>query len=193
VQIPSDEFMESIHERCTSNEVLFIADEIQSGYARSGKFFAHQYYGVKPDLITVAKGMGNGFPMGGVLISPKISARHKMLGTTFGGSHLACAAAIAVLDVIEDEKLMQNALTLGDYTMAELRKIPQITAVRGRGLMIAIDFEGPAALVAKQLREDKRILVGSASSAHTMRLLPPLSISQLEIDYFLHSLKQVLQ
>lgn len=192
IQIPSQELMNKIERLCNENSVYFISDEIQSGYARSGKFFAHQYFDVKPDIITTAKGMANGFPIGGVLISPKIQAKHKMLGTTFGGNHLACAAAIAVLEIIENENLIRESLEKGKYLIQKLKEIPQIKAIRGKGLLIGIDFEIPAAQVSKKLREEFKIFVGSASDPLTMRLLPPLTISYPEMDYFISSLKSVL-
>ena len=192
IQIPSQELMSKISELCTENSVFFISDEIQSGYARSGKFFAHQYFNVKPDIITTAKGMANGFPIGGVLVSSKIPAKHKMLGTTFGGNHLACAAAIAVLEIIADENLMEESFQKGAYLIQKLQEIPQIKEIRGKGLLIGIDFEIPAAQVSKKLREEHKIFVGSATNPLTMRLLPPLTISYSEIDYFIVSLQSVL-
>ncbi len=192
IQIPSQELMSKISELCTENSVFFISDEIQSGYARSGKFFAHQHFGVKPDIITTAKGMANGFPIGGVLVSSKIPAKHKMLGTTFGGNHLACAAAIAVLEIIADENLMEESFQKGAYLIQKLQEIPQIKEIRGKGLLIGIDFEIPAAQVSKKLREEHKIFVGSATNPLTMRLLPPLTISYSEIDYFIASLQSVL-
>jgi len=192
IQIPSQELMSKISELCAENSVFFISDEIQSGYARSGKFFAHQYFNVKPDIITTAKGMANGFPIGGVLVSPKIPAKHKMLGTTFGGNHLACAAAIAVLEIIADENLMEESFQKGAYLIQKLQEIPQIKEIRGKGLLIGIDFEIPAAQVSKKLREEHKIFVGSATNPLTMRLLPPLTISYSEIDYFIASLQSVL-
>ena len=191
IQIPSKELMEKIAELCSQNNVFFIADEIQSGYARSGKFFAHQYFEVKPDIITVAKGMANGFPIGGILISPKIPAKHKMLGTTFGGNHLACAAAIAVLEIIENENLIETSFQKGEYLTHKLKEIPQIREIRGKGLLIGVDFEIPSSQVAKKLRQEFKIFVGSASNPLTMRLLPPLTISYPEMDYFISSLKSV--
>lgn len=193
INIPSEELMKKIEGLCQENNIYFICDEIQSGYARSGKFFAHQYFGVKPDIVTVAKGMGNGFPIGGVLISPKIEAKHKMLGTTFGGNHLACAAAIAVVDIINSEELIKKSHENGKYLIEKLKKITKIKEVRGKGLLIAIDFDFPASQVSKILREESHILVGSASNPNTMRLLPPLTISKSEIDYFLDSLNNALE
>lgn len=192
INIPTQEFLETIQKLCQDAKAYFICDEIQSGYGRSGKFFAFQYFGVKPNIITTAKGMGNGFPIGGVLVHDSIPAKHKMLGTTFGGNHLACAAGIAVLEIMEEENLVQKSLDLGNYVMDELKTIEAIKEVRGKGLMIAIDFDFPAKEVSKKLREDAKILVGSATDPKTMRLLPPLTISKEEIDYFLSSLKEAL-
>ncbi|ACU07333.1 acetylornithine aminotransferase [Flavobacteriaceae bacterium 3519-10] len=192
IQIPSQKLMNKISELCSKNSVYFISDEIQSGYARSGKFFAHQYFGVKPDIITTAKGMANGFPIGGVLVSPKIPAKYKMLGTTFGGNHLACAAAVAVLEIIQNENLIEESFRKGEYLTKKLNEIPQIKEIRGKGLLVGIDFEISAAQVSKRLREQFKIFVGSASNPLTMRLLPPLTISYNEMDYFISSLKSVL-
>ncbi|MCQ4034525.1 aspartate aminotransferase family protein [Kaistella montana] len=192
IQIPSQELMSKISKLCAENSLFFISDEIQSGYARSGKFFAHQHFGVKPDIITTAKGMANGFPIGGVLVSPKIPAKHKMLGTTFGGNHLACAAAIGVLEIISDEDLIEESLQKGKYLVQKLNEIPQIKEIRGKGLLIGIDFEIPASQVSKKLREEFKIFVGSASNPLTMRLLPPLTISYPEMDYLISSLQSVL-
>lgn len=192
IQIPSREIMTKISELCAENSVFFISDEIQSGYARSGKFFAHQYFGVKPDIITTAKGMANGFPIGSVLVSPKIPAKHKMLGTTFGGNHLACAASIAVLEIIQNENLIEKSFEKGEYLIQKLKEISQIKEIRGKGLLIGIDFEIPASQVSKKLREEFKIFVGSASNPLTMRLLPPLTISYAEMDYFISSLKSAL-
>ena len=192
IQIPSQDLMAKISELCDEHSVFFIADEIQSGYARTGKFFAHEYFDVKPDIITTAKGMANGFPIGGVLISPKIPAKHKMLGTTFGGNHLACAAAIAVLEIIENENLVETSFEKGAYLIQKLKEIPQLKEIRGKGLLIGIDFEIPASQVSKKLREEFKIFVGSATNPLTMRLLPPLTVSYPEMDYFISSLKSVL-
>ncbi len=192
VQVPSQAFMQLIETRCKAHGAIFIADEIQSGYGRTGRFFAHQHDGVRPDIITTAKGMGNGFPIGGVLVAPSIPARHKMLGTTFGGNHLACAAGIAVLEIIRDEQLMQAAADHGAWLLDELNRLPQVTAVRGRGLMIGIDFPFPAARVAKVLREQHHILVGSANDPKTMRLLPPLSIRRDELVQLVEALRHTL-
>ncbi len=193
IHFPSSAILETLAALSEKHGFLTILDEVQSGYARSGRFFAHQYSAIEPDLITIAKGMGNGFPVGGVLIHPRIPSKKKMLGTTFGGNYLACAASIAVLEVIEKENLAKNAEVLGSYLLEELGKIPQIKQARGKGLMIGIDFEGPASEIAQKLRVEHGILVGSASNPHTMRLLPPLTISKEQVDQLLYALKQILE
>lgn len=170
---PEDDFLRFVEERCREKNIPLILDEIQSGYGRTGHFFAHQRAGIRPDLITVAKGMGNGFPIGGVLISPDYPAEKGALGTTFGGNHLACAAALAVLDVMVDENLMENARIIGDQLIERLRGIREITEVRGRGLMIGIDLNGPAAGARNDLLTRAHIFTGSASRPETIRLLPP--------------------
>lgn len=191
IQIPSDIFFAQLREECTKTETVLILDEIQSGYGRSGMFFAHQYSGIKPDIITTAKGMGNGFPIGGVLISPMFQPVYGMLGTTFGGNHLACAAGIAVLDVIKTENLTENAGQIGQYIMAELKKYPQIKEVRGRGLMIGIEMEKPIGELRKKLLFEHKVFTG-ASGANIIRLLPPLCLSKSEADIFLSCFGKVL-
>lgn len=185
---PKDSFLKELSSLCKTNDVPLILDEIQSGYCRTGKFFAHQYADIKPDIITIAKGMGNGFPIGGVLISPEFEAKKGMLGTTFGGNHLACAAAIAVLEVIEEELLINNALNIGDYLQTELNKIPAVKVIRGRGLMLGIELKSEFANVRDKLLFESHIFTGGAKNG-VMRLLPPLSISKAEIDIFLSELK----
>ena len=185
---PTDIFLKQLNSLCKTNNVPLILDEIQSGYGRTGKFFAHQYADIKPDIITTAKGMGNGFPIGGVLISPEFEAKKGMLGTTFGGNHLACAAAIAVLDVIEEESLINNAFNMGEYLQQELNKIPAVKAIRGRGLMLGIELKPEYADVRNQLLFESHIFTGGAKNG-VMRLLPPLSISKGDIDIFLSELK----
>lgn len=185
---PTDTFLKQLNSLCKTHNVTLILDEIQSGYGRTGKFFAHQYADIKPDIITIAKGMGNGFPVGGVLISSEFEAKKGMLGTTFGGNHLACAAAIAVLDVIEEESLVNNAYNLGKYLQLELNKIPAVKAVRGRGLMLGIELQPEFSDVRNQLLFESHIFTGGAKNG-VMRLLPPLSISKEEIDIFLTELK----
>lgn len=193
IQVPQPAFLKKLEGQCKKTGTLLILDEIQSGYGRTGKFFAHQQSGITPDLITVAKGMGNGFPMAGVLISPDIKAKHGLLGTTFGGNHLACAAGIAVLDVLEKENLMENAKEMGKYFFDAITKMDGIKEVRGQGLMIGIDTEQNCAQVRKSLLEEHAIFTGYSSSTKTLRLLPALTIGKTEADLFIHSLQQVLQ
>ena len=191
IRVPDDEFLRQLRTLTKETGTLLILDEIQSGYGRSGKFFAHQYAGIRPDIITCAKGIANGFPMGAVLISPAIEARKGMLGTTFGGNHLACAAAIAVLGVMEQENLIENAAETGEYLLNELKRIPALKDVRGRGLMIGFDIEGSASDLRKKLLFDKKIFTGGAG-ASTVRLLPALGLSKDQADTFLNAIKELL-
>lgn len=191
IQLIDDDFLVKLREECTAAGTVLILDEIQSGYGRSGRFFAHQYSGIKPDMITTAKGMGNGFPIGGVLISPMFNAVHGMLGTTFGGNHLACTAGIAVLNVMKSEKLVENAAKIGQYLMDKLKKYPQIKEVRGRGLMIGIEMENPAGELRKKLLFEQKIFTG-ASGTHVIRLLPPLNLSKEDADLFLKRFENAL-
>ncbi|WP_300728729.1 aminotransferase class III-fold pyridoxal phosphate-dependent enzyme [uncultured Bacteroides sp.] len=192
IQIPSDEFLQELRKACDANNTVLILDEIQSGYGRSGKFFAHQYAGIRPDMITVAKGIANGFPMAGVLISPKFTPVYGQLGTTFGGNHLACAAAIAVLDVMKEENLIDNAAKVGTHLLEELKGFKGIKEVRGRGLMIGLEFEGPAKEIRRQLLFEQKVFTG-ASGTNVIRLLPPLCLSMAEADDFLDRLHNVLR
>lgn len=191
IQIPTTEFMQELRKACTEHGAVLILDEIQSGYGRSGKFFAHQHTGIRPDIITVAKGIGNGFPMAGVLISPMFKPVYGMLGTTFGGNHLACAAALAVMDTIKKEKLVENAANIGNYLLEELKKFPQIKEVRGCGLMIGMEFAGPAKEIRNRLIHEQHVFTG-ASGTNVIRLLPPLCLSKTEADEFLNRLRKVL-
>ncbi|MDR1517431.1 MAG: aminotransferase class III-fold pyridoxal phosphate-dependent enzyme [Dysgonamonadaceae bacterium] len=186
---PESEFLKQLESLCKRYNAVLILDEIQSGYGRTGKFFAHQHADIRPDLITVAKGMGNGFPIGGVLISPAFEAKKGMLGTTFGGSHLACAAAIAVLDVMKAESLVENAAAVGGYLIDELSKINGIAEIRGRGLMIGVQLKPEQADLRNKLLFEEHIFTGGAKN-NVMRLLPPLSISKTEATIFLQSLKK---
>lgn len=188
IQLPSDELMAVVQQKCKELGALLILDEVQSGYGRTGKFFAHQHYDVKPDIITTAKGMGNGFPVAGVLISPEIKPVHGMLGTTFGGAYLACAASIAVLDVIEQEKLVDNANAIGSYLVEQLKEIPGVKEIRAKGLMIGVDMQNPASKLRSSLVFDHKVFTGAAGS-HTVRLLPALNITQKEADEFLAAFK----
>lgn len=192
VNIPSPDFLKTLKASCEKHGALLILDEIQSGYGRSGKFFAHQYADIKPDLITTAKGMGNGFPIAGVLIHPDIAPKHGMLGTTFGGNYLACAAGIAVLDVMQSEGLVEHAAAMGEHIMAEARKIEGVKEVRGQGLMIGIELEGPCADIRKALLFQHKIFTGSASNKNTLRVLPALNVKKEDADEFLSALKSVL-
>ena len=187
--VPSSEFMNGLRELCTRYNAVFIVDEIQSGYGRSGRFFAFQHANIVPDLVTVAKGMGNGFPMGGVLISPDFEAKSGMLGTTFGGNYLACAAGIAVLDVIKSQKLVANAEEIGNFLMSELAKIPEVKEVRGLGLMIGVEFEEDIADLRKKLLYEKKIFTG-VSGSKVIRLLPPLNLRKENVVHFIEKLKE---
>lgn len=192
IHVPDPDFFKALLEACHTNGSLLILDEIQSGYGRSGKFFAHQYAGIRPDIITCAKGIANGFPMGAVLISPEIEARKGMLGTTFGGNHLACAAAIAVIDVIESENLVDNAARVGEYLISELSKLPRVSEVRGRGLMIGLEVDGfTGSDLRRKLLFEHHVFTGGAGQ-YTLRLLPALSISKAEADLFLGKFKQTI-
>ena len=192
IQLPTTEFMKAIREECDRHDTVFIVDEIQSGYGRSGKFFAHQYHDVRPDIITMAKGIANGFPMGGVLISPKFKPVYGQLGTTFGGNHLACAAAIAVLDVMKEENLINNAAKVGAHLLEELKKFRAIKEVRGCGLMIGIEFEKPIKELRTKLLFEQKVFTG-VSGTNVIRLLPPLCLSMEEADDFLNRLHKVIE
>lgn len=193
IHIPENSFLQLIEQKCKEFDAVFIADEVQSGYGRTGKFFAHQYANVKPDLITVAKGMGNGFPIAGVLIHPEFEAKYGLLGTTFGGNHLACTAGIAVLDVIKKENLIENAAILGEKWVHELKLMDGIKEVRGKGLMIGIELEFPISELKQVLSSEYNILVGTASNKNVIRLLPALTISEKEIELFNKTLNNCLK
>ena len=186
--MPSDEFLQGLALLCGAHNIILIADEVQSGYGRSGKFFAHQHAGIRPDIIAVAKGMGNGFPIGGILISPALKASYGLLGTTFGGNHLACAAALAVLEVIEEENLLAHATELGEYLRQELLAHAGAEEIRGRGLMVGIKYSFPIKEVRDKLLSEFHIFVGNASDPTVLRLLPPLNITKAEVDRFLQAL-----
>lgn len=192
IHIPDPEFLEAVADLCKKHDTVLILDEIQSGYGRSGKFFAYQYTQVEPDLITMAKGMGNGFPIGGLLIHPRFKASYGLLGTTFGGNHLACAAAIAVLDVIKEEQLVANAAQIGNYLMEQLSTIEEATEVRGQGLMIGLEFSTPVGPLRKQLLFEHKVFTGSSSDSNVLRLLPALSLGKAEADLFIQELKAAL-
>ena len=192
IHCPTDEFLRGLRAAATETGTQLVLDEIQSGYGRTGRFFAHQWAGIRPDLITMAKGMGNGFPIGGVLIAPHFEARPGLLGTTFGGSHLACAAAIAVLDVMEREKLVENAADTGEYLLGELRKADGPKEIRGRGLMIGIEIDGSGAEFRKKLLFGKHVFTGGAG-ASTVRLLPALCLTRELADRFLDAFDSTLR
>lgn len=192
IQVASTPFLQALRTRCDETGAQLILDSVQCGYGRSGQFFSHQFAGIHPDMMTTAKGMGNGFPIGGVLIAPHIQASYGLLGTTFGGNHLACTAANAVLDIIQEEKLMKNATKQGDYLMRELAGISGIKEVRGRGLMIGIELEAPVGPVRDALLNTHHIFCGYAGK-HTLRLLPSLGMDQAIADRFLESLTKTLK
>jgi acetylornithine aminotransferase len=192
IQVASTPFLQALRQRCDETGAQLILDSVQCGYGRSGKFFSHQYAGINPDMMTTAKGMGNGFPIGGVLIAPHIQASYGLLGTTFGGNHLACTAANVVLDIIEEENLLANATQIGAYIEQELAGIQGIKEVRGRGLMIGIELEEAVGPIRDALLHQHHIFMGYAGK-HTLRLLPSLAIDQAIADRFLESLRSVLK
>ena len=190
--VPDPAFLEGLESLCKKYGSLLVLDEIQSGYGRSGKFFAFQYSRVKPDVITTAKGMGNGFPIGGVLISPELKPWHGMLGTTFGGNYLACAAAIAVVDIMKEEKLIENAEKMGNFLIGKLSENKQIKEVRGKGLMIGIEFEEEVKPIRQKLLSEERIFTG-VSGTNVIRLLPPLTLTMEQAFYFIEKFEKVLK
>lgn len=195
IQLVSEEFAQELQQLCHEYGAVLIADEIQCGYGRSGRFFAHQWLGIRPDLITCAKGIGNGFPMGAVLISPDFKPEYGQLGTTFGGNHLACTAALAVLDVMEQEQLVENARQVGDYLMERLKQLqqqcPHIVEVRGRGLMIGIELDMPHKDLRSRLLFEEHVFTGCAST-NILRLLPPLCFTREMADQFVEKFSHVL-
>ena len=191
IHCPDNTFLQQLREVTLEYNVSLILDEIQSGYGRTGDFFAHQHAGIRPDIITSAKGIANGFPMGAVLIAPHFEAKKGMLGTTFGGNHLACAAGIAVLEIFEQENLVANAREVGAYLIEELKKIPQLKEVRGRGLMIGMEIEGSASELRLKLLKEYHIFTGGAGVS-TVRLLPALTVTRKEADKFLEAFKKLL-
>jgi acetylornithine aminotransferase len=190
IHVANDRFLLEVRSICTATGTLLILDEIQSGYGRTGLFFAHQHAGITPDLITVAKGIANGLPMGATLIAPSIKPIIGQLGTTFGGSHLICAAALAVLDILRDEQLISNAADVGEFLMAELKKINGISEIRGKGLMIGVEFEYDIQELRKELLYAEKIFTGVAGN-YTLRLLPPLSFTMENAEMFLKSLQKL--
>jgi acetylornithine aminotransferase len=193
IQVPSADFLSGLASLSKKFGAKLILDEVQSGFGRTGKFFAHQHVkGLKPDIISMAKGMGNGFPVGGILISPEFKATYGLLGTTFGGNHLACAAGLAVVEVLEKENLLKNASKLGTKLMEELKNIAGITAIRGKGLMIGIDLDREAGPVRSELVKKYHMFTGSAAGKNTIRLLPPLNIEWNQLNSFISALQEIL-
>ena len=192
INVASASFLQTIRQLCTEYGAVFIADSVQCGYGRSGKFFSQDYSGIDADIYTMAKGMGNGFPVGGIIIAPHLQPKHGMLGTTFGGNHLACAAALAVVEVIEEEKLIKNAAEVGQYIMNELQQIPQLQNVRGRGLMIGFDVPEELKDLRKNLLWKHKIFTGEAKP-NVIRLLPSLALRKKDADQFLEAIKEEIQ
>jgi acetylornithine aminotransferase len=191
IQVAAESFLQKIRALCDAHNAVFIADSVQCGYGRTGKFFSHDFAGIDADIYTMAKGMGNGFPVGGIIISPKIQPAYGMLGTTFGGNHLACAAGLAVLEVMEENNLMQNAADVGDYLISELKKFKQVKEVRGRGLMIGIELPAEFAHVRKELLFTHHIFTGEAKP-NVVRLLPALNLTKAHADRFLEAFTTVV-
>ena len=185
-------FFQALQQLCKAHNVILILDEIQSGYGRSGKFFAHQHHGIQPDIISMAKGMGNGFPVGGILISPRFKASYGLLGTTFGGNHLACAAALSVLETIEKEALIDNVCLQHDYFCDQMQQFPEIKKVKGRGLMLGLEFDFDVSELRQKLIYEEYIFTGNAAQKNLLRILPPLSITKDDTDYFVKGLKNAL-
>lgn len=186
------DFFKALETLCKKHNVVLILDEVQSGYGRSGKFFAHQYHGITPDIISIAKGMGNGFPIGGILIAPHIPAVHGMLGTTFGGNHLACAAALSVLEVIETENLIDNARMTGEYFVSLASTLPGVQKVKGKGLMLGLEFDFEVSELRKKIIYEQHVFTGAAMNKKLLRILPPLTIKKKEIDLFINVLQDAL-
>jgi acetylornithine/N-succinyldiaminopimelate aminotransferase len=189
---PTTEFLQAIRKITQENNVCLILDEVQSGYGRSGKFFAHQLHDVKADIIPMAKGMGNGFPIGGVLIAKHIESWYGMLGTTFGGSHLACAAGIAVLDVIKKDKLIENVQKINAYFKKQVKSLKGVKQVKGQGLMLGLEFDFEVGELRKKLIYDEKIFTGGAMNKNLLRILPPLNVTKQDIDVFITALKKLL-
>ncbi|MCO6501010.1 MAG: aminotransferase class III-fold pyridoxal phosphate-dependent enzyme [Vicingus serpentipes] len=189
---PTESYLQFLATKCKKSGVVLILDEIQSGYGRSGKFFAHQYANIQADIVSMAKGMGNGFPIGGVLISPEIKASYGLLGTTFGGNHLACAAGIAVLDVLKEEKLMENATEVSNYLVEQLQAINQIKRLKGKGLMLGVEFDYPVKDIRTVLLNKYHIFTGASANPNLLRILPPLTITKEQIKAFSEALKEIL-
>ncbi len=192
LDMPSKKFMKSIEKLCKKYESCLIADEVQSGFGRSGKFFAFQHYGITPDIISMAKGMGNGFPVGGIFVHPNIKPWYGMLGTTFGGNHLACQASLAVLEVLKKKNLIKHAATLGEAFAERAKTIKGVKKIKGRGLMLGLEFDQEVGELRKKLIYEHRIFTGGSSNKKLLRILPPLTIQQKHFDQFFDALEQSL-
>lgn len=188
INVCTDEFLQTLRKKCDETGAILILDGVQCGYGRTGKFFSHQFSGIDPDIISMAKGMGNGFPIGGILISPKFKASYGLLGTTFGGNHLACAAGVAVLDIMKDENLLENAAKIGDYLFKGIKEIGGYKELRGKGLMIGIEYDFPVKDLRNKLLFEHKMFTGVAG-ANTLRLLPSLALGKEEADMFLEALR----
>jgi acetylornithine/N-succinyldiaminopimelate aminotransferase len=186
------EFFQALEKTCKKYDVVLILDEVQSGYGRSGKFFAFQHHNINPDIICLAKGMGNGFPIGGIMISPKFTASYGLLGTTFGGSHLACTAGIAVLDAIESQNLMDNVNSVYAYFLEAIKQVPEVIKVKGKGLMLGVEFDFDVSVLRKKMIVEKHIFTGNANNKNLLRILPPLTINKKAVDTFIIALKETL-
>ena len=190
---PSEEFIYAMDRLCNSYNTCLIADEVQAGFSRTGTFFAYQKYNIEPHIITIAKGMGNGFPVGGILVHPSIEAKYGMLGTTFGGNHLACSASLAVLDVLKEEGLQKNAEELGKYFIDQAKKIPSVKKIKGRGLMLGLEFDFEVSDLRKELIYQQQIFTGGSSNKNLLRILPPLTLQKKHFDIFFKRLEKALK
>lgn len=190
---PSEEFIYAMDRLCNSYNTCLIADEVQAGFSRTGTFFAYQKYNIEPHIITIAKGMGNGFPVGGILVHPSIEAKYGMLGTTFGGNHLACSASLAVLDVLKEEGLQKNAEELGKYFIDNAKNIPSVKKIKGRGLMLGLEFDFEVSDLRKELIYQQQIFTGGSSNKNLLRILPPLTLQKKHFDIFFKRLEKALK
>lgn len=190
---PSEEFIYAMDRLCNSYNTCLIADEVQAGFSRTGTFFAYQKYNIEPHIITIAKGMGNGFPIGGILVHPSIEAKYGMLGTTFGGNHLACSASLAVLDVLKEEGLQKNAEELGKYFIDQAKNIPSVKKIKGRGLMLGLEFDFEVSDLRKELIYQQQIFTGGSSNKNLLRILPPLTLQKKHFDIFFKRLEKALK
>jgi len=189
---PSESYLKLLSQLCQKKGIVLILDEVQSGFGRTGKFFAHQHAGIQPDIISMAKGMGNGFPIGGVLINPQIKAKAGMLGTTFGGNPLACSASLAVLEVMEKDAVLKHVTEISSYLTKQLKKLPKIKKIKGKGLMLGVEFDFPVKEIREKLVYEHHIFTGSSSNPNLLRILPPLVIEKEHVDTFLEAIKKVI-